>query len=1118
MPLTIEQERVVNHGKGNILVSASAGSGKTHTMIQRAIRLITEENVNVGEILCVTFTEKAAFEMKKKLKDTISEKILEKEDARLVSQLNEIATADISTMHAFCGRLIRSYFFAVGVAPDFKILDENEATLLKARSLEKTFNEFYDSEERWFYTLVDRHAVSRSDKKLKEIVLDAYAFGSSEADPASLMEKSLNHYTDSGFSSLINEFKRVFDKQVMRLKKQVEQVLSVFEAVDFENGVNFAKTLLADMDYAISVNAFYSINSYREYKLPASFGRIKDEDVKALKDQVMGVRDEFIKLCDNTFKCLEETYSKDVLKNQAVREHTEWFLNVLKRFSEVYEKEKQEENALDFNDLEHYALKILQDEEILETIRNKYKYIFVDEYQDTNGVQESIIDKIGNDNVFMVGDVKQSIYGFRGCRSEFFTYKDKLMTAKGQAVVRLNKNFRSAKNVIDMVNRIFSFCMTDEVYGENYRGRSELVYGQIFSDDAMGRAELHILERTEGVKVKEEPPRIYDILEEKPSLPENHTAYTSALVCDIINRELEKEIYDTEEKKFRRVNFGDICLLTRSRDSDYVRELIAGLRWRGVPVQSDTEINVLDFAEIKMLVNVLKLLDCFSQDVPLVSTLKSPIANLTDEELMDVALAFRNDNKHGNFYQAYQHYIEYYDTSLKEKLLNFDTYFKSLRFVSDFLGAHGVLEKVINENNFKAHFLATTGGSAKITRIERFVSASIVNNKNLTVKEFLNKIETCPKAFGLLELDGENTIRAMTIHSSKGLEFPIVIVCGLERAFNDEDDSKEILFDRNVGFAVKRYDDEKRIKEETVLRGVIKTNARIERQKEEARLFYVATTRAQYSLHLVCSVKADKREDEFIGANCFMDFIPSYIPATYHSERDFSLSMKIKEQRKVLVGKADSDSVAKMKEDFSYTYPFIADTTLPLKNTVTAVVKEQKQDYYPVHVLFDDDAPDAERGTIAHKVLELYDFYSTDDVVSQTNKMVDLGQITKEQLGKINLDRLDRALKGGAFDSIKNATLYREKSFIVGIEGDKITNALSKEKVLLQGVIDLLAITSLGAEIVDYKYSSLDEKTLKDRYKKQLELYAYAVETVLGIKVIKTSLVNLFSGDTIVVE
>lgn len=1115
MPITKEQSDVINHGNGNILVSASAGSGKTHTMIERVIRLITEENVNVDEILCVTFTEAAALEMKERLKNALITKIEKTNDSRLKVQLGEISTADISTMHAFCGRLIRSYFFAVGVAPDYKILDESDAKVIKQRSIEKTFKEFYESGEEWFYTLVDRHAVSRADAKLKETVLNAYAFCNSEADTEYLMDKSLEAYTEKGFSLLYSEYKREFDKRLKKLKEQVQVSLAVFRSAKLVKGTAFAESLLADIEFMLSTNDFYKLKTFEDYKLALDFERKIDEIVKEHKDIVSSVRDSLKKLCKKYLKCVGSDYHSDYSDFMKNKEHTEWFLRVLKRFSTVYAEEKAEENALDFNDLEHYALKALADEEIRDVVRKKYKYIFVDEYQDTNGVQESIIERIENDNVFMVGDVKQSIYSFRGCRSEFFTHKDQLMSARGETVVRLNTNFRSAKNVVDGVNKIFSFCMTDDVYGENYAGRSELIYGNTFGEDATGGMEIHYLHKEDTAVKEEEIPRIYDLLEEKTQESINNATTTASLLTKIINGELEKQIYDAKLKKFRPATYGDVAILTRSKDSDYVRDLISGLARRGVPVVSDTQVNVLNYPEIKMMVNALSLIDCFSQDVPLASTLKSPIGKLNDEELMDISMAFRNENKRGNFYEAYHFYLENGQSPLKEKLIAFEKYFNEIRFISDFIGANGVLQKLINDNNIKGCLLASTGGVEKTQRLERFVSASVVAGKRLTVKEFLNRINTCPEAFGLSLFSSENTVKAMTVHASKGLEFPIVIVCGLERGFNDDDDYKEIMFDRKYGFAVKTYDDQTRVKRETVLRGLIRENLYVERIKEELRLFYVATTRATYSLHLVYCAKEDKRKEEFESANCFMDFLPSYLPVTEHYADELSMANVTLGARKVLIGKADDNTVKKMQSNFDYKYEFLQDTLLPLKHTVTAAIKEERQDYYLVHVLFDDDAPDAERGTIAHKFLEYFDFYSDFDVLRQSEKMISDGVLTQEELSKINLQRIENALKSGVFDGFKKAVLYREKSFLVAICGNKVTNVDSQEKVLLQGVIDLLAITENGAEIVDYKYSSLDKDSLKTKYKKQLELYAYAVENALGIKVNRTSLVNLFTGETV---
>lgn len=1115
MPLTKEQQKVINHTSGNILVSASAGSGKTHTMIERAIRLITQEGVKVNEMLCVTFTEKAALEMKERLKTALIKRIEESKEEYLKQQLTEIATSDISTLHAFCAKLIRTYFFTVGVAPDFSVLDESESMVIKYRSVEKTFKKFYDDGESWFYTLIDRHAKARSDSELKEIILSAYDFCNSEADPELLMQRSLDNYTKLAFKNLNLEYKSLFDKEIKKLIPKVEKALCMFEEQSFEKGSIFARNLLNDMQKMFCAKDFYQMKEFSDYKLAASFGTIKDSAIKEQKEAVMSVRDSVVKLVKQHLKLIGTSFDEDYEKYVISREHTEWFLRVLRKFSDVYDNEKREENALDFNDLEHFALKILQDEQILLEIKSKYKYIFVDEYQDTNGVQESIINKIENANLFMVGDVKQSIYGFRGCRSEFFTNKDNLMTANGQAVVRLNENFRSAKNVVNTVNDIFSYCMTDKVYGENYASKSELVYGQTFDEQALGRTELHFINRVEKEQEIEKP-RVYDILEEKPKIKVDHTTYTASLVAKIINQELEKQVYDSKKKEFRRVNYGDIVLLTRSKDTEYVRDLVSGLARRGIPIESDTTVNVLDYAEIKTAVNILKLIDCFSQDVPLVSALKSPIANISDEELMEISLAFRNDGKRGNFYQAFNHYVDNHNTLLRVKLVNFIDYFNKIRAVADFVGAHDILQKIINDNNFKGYLLATVGGKEKVIRLNRFISASVVADRKLTVREFLNRIETCPKAFSLSELASENTVRAMTVHASKGLEFPVVIMCGLERAFNDKGDYSEILFDRNFGFAVKTYFDDSRTKEETVLREVVRSKFKEERIKEEARLFYVATTRAEYSLHLVCSAKEDKRKEEFIGATCFLDFIPSHIPATVYEEDDLALESMQNGNRKVLIGDADINCLQKMVKDYSNEYSFVADTTLPLKYSVTSAVHQEKEDLTPTYVLFDGDVTDTEKGNIAHKFLENFDFYSGEDVFLQADRMAFNGVISKEDFDKINLTKIKNALSSEVFNQIKGASFYREKSFLVQIPAHILIGANSQENILLQGVIDLLAVKDNVAYILDYKYSALEKNSLRARYEKQLELYAYAVEKSLGLKVEKKVLVNLFTGDTII--
>ncbi len=1116
---TFEQLEVINHDNGNILVSASAGSGKTHTMIERIKRLIIQEEVSVKEILAVTFTEASAADMKEKIRSALNGRLEGIDSKRLKELIDQLPTADVCTLHSFCGKLIRSYFFACGVSPDFKIIDQSEAMTLRNKAVEKAFKEFYEEGEEWFLTLVDRHAQGRSDTALKELVLSIYAFCDSEANPDQLKNACLNFYDENGARKLLNILKEQLNFELEMISGALIPIIEAFKSAGAEKGFAFTNTLYNDIKSLITSEDIYLIKKYVDYKLKLDVERKLSPSLLEMKERVKIIRADFVKTLKRYDACLCENFDKDQSALLECKLHTENLIKIVNRFSEFYDKEKREENVLDFNDLEHFALKILSDEQVRKTVSDKYKYIFVDEYQDTNGVQEEIIQRLEKNNLFMVGDVKQSIYGFRGCRSEFFTQKDKRMTENGEKVVRLNSNFRSAKAIINFVNVIFNYCMTESVYGENYKGRSELVFGGLYPDGYDGRAKLHFLENPPKPQTKKEEARVYDILKDFKE-GDQQADLLPSMISSIIEQELKGKIYDTKSNEYRQVGFGDIAILTRNKNGSYVKDLVSGLIKNGVPVSSSVSESVLDYPEIKMLVNVLKLVDCFYQDLPLANTLKSPLGGFTDEELFDL-VRFYDDNANqikGSFSDAYSFYIENGNGSLKDKLLQFDAYIKKIRLLSDFIGANGVLKKIIADKNIEGYLYAKAGGERQVERLKRFVFASLNGDKTLTIREFLNKIENCPDAFALSPFSEENTVKVTTIHSSKGLEFPVVIVCGLEKSFNEEEEREDVLLSRDYGIAVKHYDDSLRTKNQTLLRGVIRAKMRRDRVKEEMRLFYVALTRATYSLHLVFTANDDGRQNEFTGATRFLDFIPSTIGATVHTESEIRLDRREAKTRKVLIVNPDQEQVERMKNSFSYVYPFESDTCLPLKGSVTKVMEQSAEEFIPVYVLFDEQSPDAESGTIAHKLLEHYDFSKLDNVDYQVQEMIEKNIFSKAQINQINLSRIKSVLSSGAFDGLNGKRLYREKPFLVDVCASDIMSTDSKENVTIQGVIDLLVIDGDSAEIIDYKYSSLNSVSLKEKYKKQLQLYAYAVEKVLNKKVKRKTIINVFTGETVNID
>ncbi len=1135
---TPEQRNVIYHKGSDILVSASAGSGKTHTMTQRILKLICDDGIEVNRILATTFTEASAMDMRDKIRAEIGKKISQVMDTdkelaiRLSKQLSDFATADISTIHGFCGKLIRTYFFVAGVSPDFRILDQAEADAMRMQAVEKTFAKAY-LDGGTFLKVVDRHSSKRSDVSLKELILKIYSYADSEAYPDEFLDKAVDHYSQDGFINSIAEYERSVFARLDDALDSAREGVSISKAINYDKGEQISTYLFNYLGALTKCQNVYQIkNECLDFKIDMrAIGNVKGDKLQ-VKERIIQGKNLIAEILDKLNGYHADSLEEDLQRLSVCKEHTLELVKLVKDFAKTYAKLKREENVLDFNDLEHFALKILSDEEVATAIQDSYDYIFVDECQDTNDVQDKIISAIEKDNLLMVGDVKQSIYGFRGCRPEFFKKKyDEISSdhGKGQAV-RLNANFRSAPAVIDAVNQIFDFCMTNEFYGEDYASQSRLTSGGLYErvPTAKGRFELHqiMVKRSEK---EAETPRIYDLVEASKVQRESEDSCTAQLLKKIIEEELTKDYYDIKDKVFKKVDYKDIAVLTRAKGKagNYVSDIVKDLSAKyNIPVSSVAEENLCDFPEVQMLINALKLVDCFKWDLPLVSTLKSPIGRFTEEELFEISLYY-SDNK-GNtrdyFYTAYEYYIQTAVTPLAEKLKEFDAYFKSMRFISDFVGAKGTLKRLISDKNLRAYCLAQKNGVEIVNRLDAFMEKAFSGNDSITVKELLNRIDAGGDGFKMTKPSGENAVTVMTIHSSKGLEFPVVIVCGLEKNFNKDDESNEVLFSRNYGLACKYYDDDKRTTQSTFLRRLVLDEISTQTVKEEMRLFYVATTRAKYSLHLVYAGEKDERSDAFDGssANKYFKLLPKSMQVTPHPVDGNGKIIAESPTKTVLIGDADELMVADMKRKFGFSYSHQADVTLPIKSSVTAINVGETNAERVVLPLFDDEEEKTKTGTAlgtnAHKILELYDFNRRDDFNGEIARMLNGGLITKVELDGLDLAKLERAIKGSAFDGVIGKELFREKSFLANVPANLILDTDSSTPVLVQGVIDLLVIDGDTATVIDYKYSALSELKLKDKYKKQLNLYAYAVEKCLGLKVKNKIIVSLLTGRIVEID
>lgn len=1111
-----EQLKAINYEGGNILVSASAGSGKTFVMIKRLIRLITEGKAKVDEVLAATFTEAAAADMKEKLRNAL-ENEAQAGNAAIAAELNKVATADICTLHGFCGRLIRTYFFAAGVAPDYKVADESESAALKAESLEETFRAFYNEKDDGFLTLSERYRSHRKDEVLKSVVLSVYEHCTTEKEPDALLNSYAVNYTESG----ADRFLKIFDDRTRRtadfIAAEVSELKIACEKAGYDAGAVQCEAF-SDILSEISGGGAAAARKIAEANALPQITRKNPESGKEfLKDRLKRAKERIKSLCAFALKTEIDRGALAGLYKDG-----EMLARLVRRFAEIYDGKKREDNLLDFADLERYALAALCDEKVRAAVRKKYKYVFVDEYQDVNGVQEEIISAITDGNLFMVGDAKQSIYGFRGCRAEIFERKEKTVKEGGGTAIGLNYNFRSAKNVVDFVNEVFDFCYLPEYTGVDYKADARLACGGVYPENAAGRAQLHHLLKVKAEKSERPLPHVYNLLDDAFKKEEKETAPVSDLLAKIIDEELTEQFYDVKSGAFKRVRMRDIAVLTRAGDTAYVKSVVEGLTAHGIRVVSGVSQNVCDFPEIKTLVNVLKLVDCFIQDVPLVNTLLSAVGGFTEEELTDVALYFAGEKgkNGGGFYDAFAYYSENAFTPLAERLKKFKAYFDELRYIADFKGAKGVIDKVVADSGYENCLLAETDGDERVRRFNRFVAETFVGDRLRTVSEFLGWVEKSPKAFALAGGGEEDAVSVMTIHSSKGLEFPVVIVCGIEKPFSRKDEIKPVFCDRDEGFFALSFDDGKRTVSTTGYREILKAKMRETAIKEEMRLFYVALTRAAYSLHLVFEKSADERltafSELFTDSASFLDFVPASIQAELHEPTGVTLTDVRRGARQVLVAKPDSARAEKMAEDFAFRYPFLAATALPLKNTVTAAIKNAEE-VYPAHALYSEDSgTDAGKGTIAHRIMEHYDFNG--EFYPQIKAMTEKGVVSDEEVSEIDLERLKRAAESAVLKSLRGKTLFKEQSFIVNIAANRVFKTESDEEVLLQGVIDLIALSGEQAEIVDYKYSRLPADALRRKYAEQLNLYAYAAERSVGVKVVKKTLVNIFTGETVAVE
>jgi len=943
MGWTKAQQKVIDTRNKNLLVSAAAGSGKTAVLVERIINMISEGEhpMDIDHLLVVTFTNAAAAEMRGRIGKAIDEKLQKEPDnAHLQKQVSLLQSAHITTIHSFCLNVIRNYFHRIDLDPAFKIAEESEITLMKSDVIADILERWYEEGSEDFHAFIESYSYSKSDAPVEDLILQMYSFSMSAPWPEKWMadrQKAFEIETmeDMNNTSWMQELLKYIKTVLGDLIDKNAKAIAVCNEPGGPGA--YLPALLSDRDLLLKLEQNTTYEEYAKAFLDISYARLsnkKEEGVlPALKDKVKVLREEVKKgLKDLTGQFFYQEPKEMLADMQAVNKVMHVLFALTKDFMREFAARKEEKNIIDFNDIEHFALKILVEEkdgEMVPTdaakeLSEQFEEILIDEYQDSNLVQETILqsisrERIGKPNRFMVGDVKQSIYKFRLAMPELFMEKYKTYSTKEQREngevnlyqrIDLDRNFRSRKVVLDYVNTIFEQIMQESVGGIVYDQAAALAYGGLFDTENSCETsqKLRLAEDVELLLVSEENEEAKENTDEssvgigseisesemQQSMEEDteEKVYTkkemearaiARRIKELTNPETGLMLYDSKTKTYRRAAYRDMVILLRSM-SGWSEVFVNTLMQEGIPAYADTGTGYFQTVEIMTLLNVLRIIDNPRQDIPLVGVLYSPIVGLTTTQLALIRAADPNNS----MYTAVTSYVkEGSNEELRSQLDRFLTQLAAFRNKVNHTPIHELLQDILEQTGYYYYVLAMPGGERRKANIDMLISLAVRFEKGsysglFHFIRYIEKLHKYEVDFGEAATSGEqdDTVRIMSIHKSKGLEFPVVFVGGMSKQFNMQDLRSHIIIHNDLGVGPEYIDSEKRTKVPTLLKKVIQKKVQIENLGEELRVLYVAMTRAKEKLIMTGFLKSMeelKKKDfsffELISAKTYLDWV-----------------------------------------------------------------------------------------------------------------------------------------------------------------------------------------------------------------------------------------------------
>ena len=875
------------------------GSGKTAVLVERIINKVLNEKINIDEILVVTFTNAAASEMRERVLDAIYKKLDEEpENENLQKQITLLNKASICTIDSFCLEVVRNYFYELeNISPNFRIADTSEIELLKQEVIDDIFEEKYEKEDEDFTKLINIYTSYRDDTPLKDLVLKIYSYIQSNPFPEKWLNDKIEIFNledklEEDFSNtiwgkeLLKEVREIVVDSITALNR-IEKHLSVEPELE-----KFWQTIRSDIEQLETLkehtnswdNAYTIANNLEFVIWPRKSSNLE------IKEKAKEARDEVKEKIKNISKkiliCNSKEANQDIYDMYIVLKKLE---DLILEFQTEFSKRKRDKNIVDFHDIEHFALKILlktdeeghiEKSEIAKKYQNKFKEVAIDEYQDSNLVQEYILTAVSNNkNIFMVGDVKQSIYKFRQAMPELFLSKYdnyKKEEEKGEnddLKIQLFKNFRSKKNVLDFTNIIFQDIMSNQLGDILYNEEEYLNLGANYPEiNQNQKTEIHIIQ-TKDKECEENNNGEQIIQDESDGEIEEHIEDIELEARFVANKIKELiankfQVYDRKKEEYRDIEYKDIVILLRatSKSAPIFEQELLNL---SLPVFSDSSQEYLDSIEIQTIMSLLKIIDNPMQDIPLVTVLRSPIGKFTDDELIQIRLSDKKDD----FYTCMQKAKISVDRKLSDKIEQFLNNLDNWRKEQEYLALDELIWKIYSDTGYYNYVSLMPNGMLRqanlrmlFERAKQYETASFKGLYNFI--HFIEKVHLSSGDLGAAKIIGENenVVRIMSIHKSKGLEFPVVFLSSTGKQFNLMDLNESILLHQEMGIGVKYIDYEKQIQYDTLSKAAIRNKILTETLSEEMRILYVALTRAKEKLFITGIQKDyDKIKEKMMG-------------------------------------------------------------------------------------------------------------------------------------------------------------------------------------------------------------------------------------------------------------